>query len=428
MGTYKFKYGDLEMEANIDQQHIINTLVPATTVPMKDVKDELLRVMENPNGTESLRKIVKTGESVVIVVSDVTRLWIKTNQFLSHIIEYLNDLGVADDQISIIIALGSHRVSTETEKETIVGSEVFSRIKVYDHDCFNPEENSFVGYSSVNTPIYINKKILEADRVILTGGIVFHLFAGFGGGAKSVVPGVAGIETIQYNHRLTFNEGEGTGLNLNASSNIIKGNPMREDITDICRRVNPDFLINAILDTEGNFLKFVAGDFEEAWLEGCDFIRNCYGIGIEEKADIIVATAGGYPRDINLYQTIKTMDNCLYGGNESSVIVLMSECRDGLGAAEFLDWFQYKTLEEMEMALKRNFTVPGYAAYKTAYTGVYRRLIMISALPEEQVKELGFISAKSLEEAMELAYQLSPPDPKIILMPYGGNTLPIVGK
>lgn len=282
-----------------------------------------------------------------------------------------------------------------------------------------------MGQSERGTPIYINKRVVEADRVILTGGIVFHLFAGFGGGAKSIVPGVAGIETIQYNHRLTFNKGEGTGLNPAAASNKIEGNPMREDITEICRRVNPDFLINAVLDAEGSFVKLVAGDFEAAWLEGCEFIRECDGIAIAEKSDIVVATAGGFPKDINLYQTVKTMDNCLYGGKENSIIVLMSECRDGLGAAEFMDWFQYETLEAMEQALKRNFTVPGYAAYKTAYTAAYRKLILISSLPQQQVRQLGFIPATDLEEAMALAYSLSPANPKITLMPNGANTLPI---
>ena len=423
MGSYKFKYGNSELESYIDDNRIINILVPSKTTPLDDLRGEVHKVLDVPTGALPLKDIIKPEEKVVIIVSDITRLWIKTDLYLKYIIEYINNIGVADNQITIIIALGSHRPSTEAEKESIVGDEVYKRIEVVDHDCFNQEENGFVGHSAVGTPIYINKRVLEADRVILTGGIVFHLFAGFGGGAKSIVPGVAGIETIQHNHRLTFNKGEGTGLNPMASSNVIKGNPMREDITDICRKIKPDFLVNAILDTEGNFLKLVAGDFEEAWLEGCEFIRSCYGVGIEEKADIIVASAGGYPKDINLYQTVKTMDNCLYGGKVNSIIVLMSECRDGLGAAEFMDWFQYKTIEAMEMALKRNFTVPGYAAYKTAYTGVNRRVVLVSSLPEEQVKELGFLPAKSLNEAMEVAYKLSPPNPKITLMPYGGTVL-----
>ncbi len=428
MEKFEFKYGRTKLHVDIEKKYIMDTLIPDTTVPIADIEKEVIRVMENPIGALPLKDIIHKGEKVAIVVSDITRMWIKTSQFLSYIIDYLNNLGVEDNQIDIIIALGTHRPSTEEEKKAIVGSEVYSRIKVYDHDCFDRNELCYIETSSFGTPIYINKRVMEADRIILTGGIVFHLFAGFGGGAKSMVPGVAGLDTIQHNHCLAFNKGDGTGLNHNASSNKIHGNPMREDITEICRKVNPDFLVNAVLDAEGNFVKFVAGDFEKAWLEGCEFIRNMYGINISEKADIIVASAGGYPKDINLYQSVKTVDNCLYGGKEESVIILVSECSEGLGAEEFLQWFQYKTLNEMERALKKNFTVPGYAAYKAAYAGIYRKLILISSLPKEVVEQLGFIPAASLEDALSLAYTLSPSEPKTRLMPFAGNTLPIINK
>lgn len=428
MEKFEFKYGKTKLHVEIEERHIIDTLIPDAAAPIKDIEKEIIKAVENPVGALPLKDIVQGDERVAIIVSDITRLWIKTDAFLIYIINYLNGIGVADDSIEIIIALGTHRASREDEKKAIVGAEVYNRVKVYDHDCFEQKELYYLGLSSFDTPIYINKRVMEADRVILTGGIVFHLFAGFGGGAKSMVPGVAGLDTIQHNHRLTFNKGEATGLNLNASANRIQGNPMREDITEICRKVNPDFLINAVLDEKGDFVKFVAGDFEEAWLEGCEFIRGMYGINIEEEADIIVASAGGYPKDINLYQSVKTMDNCLYGGKKDSVIILASECVEGLGAEEFLQWFQYKTLEEMEGALKKNFTVPGYAAYKTAYAGIYRKLILISSLQREVVVQLGFIPAATLEEALSLAYTLSPSKPKIRLMPYGGNTLPIMSK
>lgn len=426
MDKYKFKYGRKDIDIVLPSKSIIQTLKPKNSTNIDDIEGELIRVLENPVGSKPLKDIVKSGEKIAIVISDITRAWIKNHLFLIHLVNYLNYIGVNDDSIEIIIALGTHRMSTLQEIQVLVGEELYSRVKVFDHNCFDDNELMYMGESSFGTPIYINKRVAEADRVILTGGIVFHLFAGFGGGAKSLVPGVAGLKTIQHNHRLTFYEGEGAGLNPNAGSNKISDNPMREDITEICRKFSPDFLFNVVLDTEGNFVKFVGGDFEKAWLKGCDFIRELYGIEIRDKADIIVASAGGYPKDLNLYQSVKTMDNCLYGGNEDSVIVLFSECSEGLGAEEFLSWFSYSTLEDMEKALKENFTVPGYAAYKTAYTGVFRKFILVSALPDETVKKLGFIPAGSPEEAMNVAYSLAPSNPKITLMPYGGNTLPIV--
>lgn len=426
MATYLFKYGDGYQEIELEEGQNFDVLLPNEAPIVNQVEDEILKVLNNPIGTAPLNQIVAPGEKVVIVVSDITRAWIKTPVFLPVLVNYLNQAGIPDEDIKILVALGTHRPSTEEEKRAIVGDCVYQRIPVIDHDCFRKEGLQYLGKSSRGTEIYINQEILKADRVILTGGITFHLFAGFGGGAKAMVPGVAGLETIQQNHRLTFYEGEGTGLNPAAGANRIEGNPMREDITEICRIVQPDFLFNVVLDADGYFIDFVAGDFEAAWLKGCDTIRKLYAIEIQEKADLMIASAGGYPKDINLYQTVKTMDNCIYGGKEESVLILLSECRDGLGAAEFLEWFQYKTLEEMERALKRHFTVPGYAAYKTAYTAQRRKLILISSLPAEEVKALGAIPAASLGEALRLAQAYLPPNPKRILMPYGGNTLPIL--
>ncbi|SHJ98184.1 Nickel-dependent lactate racemase [Geosporobacter subterraneus DSM 17957] len=426
MAEYPFKYGNTQYNFKIERGELLHLLKPRPAVPIADVHQKCIEALENPIGTLPLRQIISPGENVLLIVSDITRAWIRTNQFLVHIINYLNGLSIPDQDISVLIALGTHRPSTEEEKKQIVGEEIYNRIAIYDHDCFDPGQLENLGTSSAGTPIQIHKRVVAADRVILTGGIVFHLFAGFGGGAKGIVPGVAGLETIQHNHRLTFYEGESAGLNPDACSNKIEGNPMRQDITEICRRVNPDFLFNAVLDAEGNFIEFVAGDFEAAWLKGCNTIRQLYGIEVKEKADLIIASAGGYPKDINLYQSVKTMDNCIFGGKEDSVILLLAECRDGLGADEFLEWFQYDTLEKMEAALKRNFTVPGYAAYKAAYVAKYRKLVLLSSLEDEVVGRLGFIPARSMEEAISLAYSLAGEQPKITLMPYGANTLPIL--
>lgn len=425
MIMYQFKFGDKEMEASIEKGEIINTLIPKEASIINNIEDEVINALNHPTGTKPLKELVNPGEKVVIIVSDITRFWIKTGVFLPIIVSYLNEAGIKDRDIIALIALGTHRASTETEKKALVGEALYKRIQVVDHDAFDEKQLVYLGESSFGTPIYINRRIMEADRVILTGGIVFHLFAGFGGGAKSIVPGVAGLQTIQKNHCLTFLPGEGTGLNPNACSNKTIGNPMREDITEISRKVQPDFLFNVVLDADGSFVDFVAGDFEAAWLRGCETIKELYGIPIEEKADIIVASTGGFPKDINLYQSVKTMDNCIYGGKEGSVIILLAECREGLGADEFMEWFQYKNLTEMEAALRKHFTIPGYAAYKTAYTAQYRKLILISSLPQETIKELGIIPSSSLEEALHLAYELSPKEPKISIMPYGGNTLPI---
>lgn len=426
MGKLGFKYGSGKLYADIDDSHIIHTLLPKNTEGIKDIKSEVIKVLDNPIGTKSLKAIVNVGEKVAIIVSDITRAWIKTDKFLIHIINYLSEIGISDEDISIVIALGGHRKSTKEEMKSIVGEEAYKRIKVYDHECEDENELVYLGESSRKTPIYLNKRIHEADRLIITGGIVFHLFAGFGGGAKGILPGVVGLKTIQANHRLCFNEGECGGMNMDVGSNLVNKNPVREDMNEVCSIVNPDFIFNVSLNIEGEFIKFVGGHYEKAWLEGCESIRDLYGIPIQSEADIIIASAGGYPKDINLYQTIKTVENALYGGKENSVLILLSECIDGLGADEFAGWFKHKNLEDMEQALKSNFTVPGFVAYKTAFTSLHRKVILVSSLEDKLVKSFNMTPCNNLEEALKIAYEIcESKEPKITLMPYGGNTLPI---
>ncbi|MGL5330418.1 MAG: nickel-dependent lactate racemase [Peptostreptococcaceae bacterium] len=426
MGEYSFKYGETKLTTCIEDKDIIHTLKPNHVDKIEDLEKEVNNVLNNPIGTRPLNEIVKPGEKVAIVVSDITRAWMKSDEFVIHIVNYLTDIGVKDEDMFVVIALGGHRKSTEEEMIKIVGKEVYNRVKVYDHECEDKNELVYLGESSRNTPIYLNKKIHEANRVIITGGIVFHIFAGFGGGAKSILPGVVGIETIQANHRLSFNPGKSSGLNLNSGPNIIEGNPLREDMNEVCKIVNPDFLFNVVLDTKGDFIKFVGGHYYDAWYEGAMFIRSLYGVPVDNKADIIIASAGGFPKDINLYQSIKTTDNALHGGKDDSVIILLSQCQEGLGAEEFADWFKHNTLEDMENALKDNFTVPGYAAYKTAYTARYRKVILISDIDDKIVSDFNMIPCHDLDEALKMAYKIAEKEnPKITLMPYGGNTLPI---
>lgn len=426
MGKYSFKYGNEKLHTEMDDRNIIYTLVPKEIEFITDIEAEVKKVLDNPIGTKPLKDIVNRGEKVAIVVSDITRAWIKTDKFLIHIVNYLSNAGINDEDMFVVIALGGHRKSTEEEMVAIVGQEVYDRLKVYDHECEDENELVYLGESSRNTPIYLNKRVHEADRVILTGGIVFHLFAGFGGGAKGILPGVVGIKTIQANHRLCFNEGVCSGMNMDVASNRVYGNPVREDMNEVCGIVAPDFLFNVSLDIEGNFMKFVGGHYEKAWFEGCESIRNLYGVPIQSEADIIIASAGGYPKDINLYQTIKTIENAIYGGKEDSVLILLSECIEGLGAEEFAGWFEYKTLDAMETALKENFTVPGFIAYKIAFTSIHRKLILISSLDDELVKGFNMIPCHNLDEAVKMAHEICGyEDPKMTLMPYGGNTLPI---
>jgi len=243
---FKLKYGNGDVSFSIPIEQIQHIIEGRDYPPITDVNTAVLEALEKPIDSPPLKEIVKPGEKVVITVSDITRAWIKNYLYLPTMLNVLNEAGVPDENIEIIIAVGAHRKNTEQEFQDLVGKEIYKRIKISNHDCEDKANLKYMGKTSSGTPVYLNKKAVEADKVILTGGIVYHFMAGFGGGRKGVLPGIAGLETIQASHLLCMANQEGNGLNLSASSSITYGNPAHEDMMEIAAFLKPDFLFNVV--------------------------------------------------------------------------------------------------------------------------------------------------------------------------------------
>jgi nickel-dependent lactate racemase len=244
---------------------------------------------------------------VAVVASDITRAWARFDIFLPHILNELNRAGVPDIDIVLIVALGAHRINTLEEQITVYGQEVVDRVKIVQSYAPIAEDFTHIGTTSRGVPVSINKEILNANKVILTGGIVYHPMGGFGGGRKSILPGVAGYATIQANHSFCLSDVVGQGTNSNCASGKLDGNVMNEDMIEIAEMVNPDFIFNVTQTEDGKFARFFAGHWLKAWLEGCKTVEEIFGVTITEKVDLVIASTGGYPKDINLYQANKTM-------------------------------------------------------------------------------------------------------------------------
>ena len=254
--------------------------------------------MRNPIGTQALSKLVHEGDKVALIVSDITRTWSRTKDYLPAVVEELNNSGIPDADIFVIIATGTHRDNDDEEKSLILGDALFARLQVFDHDAYGAEANVFLGTTSRGTPVYIDKRAVEADKVILTGGITTHLFAGFGGGRKSVMPGLAGVETIKHNHLLALTDEVGGGVNQETYLTKIEGNRVSEDMCEVCAFLNPCFLVNSIMDAEGDFVRIVAGHWYDAWYAGTQEVMKLQGVEAKAKADVVIGSSGGYPMDI----------------------------------------------------------------------------------------------------------------------------------
>lgn len=425
---FSFGFGNGVQEITLPERQIIQEIEGRPATAVDNVPAAVQAALRNPIGSPALREIVKPGETVAIIVSDITRAWIKANQFLPILLDELNEAGVADGDIFIMIALGAHRPHTKEEDIVVCGASICHRVRVYQHDARDKDNLVFNGTTSRGVEAWNNKRVMDADRIILTGGIVYHLMAGFGAGRKAVMPGISGYDTIQANHRFCLHPEVGKGLNPNCMSGRTDGNEMHEDQMEIAEFVDPDFLLNVVFTPEGKFAGIFAGHWKQAWVEGCRMVEEIYGIPIKEKADLVVASAGGFPKDINLYQGAKTLDNAYMATKPGGVAICFLECRDISEPAEFSNWFKYPDPLSFENALRSAFTVPGFIAFKCICIAKEITMIVVTK-PEnaEFIRKTGMIPATSGEEAMKIARQkFGRDDFTITIMAHAANTVPLL--
>ena len=426
MTSFELAYGKEMLSFELPSSAKIQEIEARASQPILDIEQAIRDAVAHPLGTAPLTKVVKPGDKVVIVVSDITRLWVRTDVLLPIMLDVLNGAGVPDKDISIVTATGDHRLQTLEEHTAICGTEVLARVPIYDHEC-RADDLVDLGKSSQGTPILVNRRVWEADKVILTGGIAYHLLAGFGGGRKSIAPGVCGYEMIQKNHALALKDGGSSGLNPNIETGKMEGNPVAEDMLEIALRVGVDFILNVVVNEKKEFVYIAAGELEQAHLAGCRVTEEIFGIEIEEKAELVIVSSGGYPKDIQLYQAIKALDNATYAVRDGGVIILVSECSDGIGSRPFYEFFKHGEVEDLNTQLHADFTMPGFISLRTASICRKTPVILISSLPEDVVNRVKMIPAHSPAEALQLARQILGHQPEsVYIMPHGGNTFPIV--
>lgn len=426
--VFEFGYGNGKIAVALPQEKIINNVVGKPCPAIANVPSAVREVLCNPIGTPPLKEVVQPGDKVAVVVSDITRAWVKFDQFLPVLLDELNDAGIPDQNIFIVIAPGAHRLNTEEEFVVLCGDKVCKRVSVSNHDCHNQDQLVYTGKTKSGVDCYINRSVAEADKVILTGGIVHHLMAGFGGGRKAILPGISGFKTIQGNHLFCMNKEVGKGLNPNCISGRLEGNEMNEDMIDQAALAKPDFLLNAVFTPENKFAKFVAGHWYEAWLAGTKMVDDIYGVPITAQADLVVSSAGGFPKDINLYQGVKTIDNAYMAAKPGGVVICFMELPDIMEPAEFSDWFKYPTMLDHEIALRANFTIPGFLAYRLL--DIARQISLIVVTKKENaefIRKAGMIPAATAEEALAIAQEkIGREDYTITVMTAAANTVPVV--
>lgn len=411
---FKYGFGKGFREFDIDDNSILAELSQNMVSTGLTGVDEVVRALRNPIGTGRLSTIVGPGEKVVIITSDITRP-MPSSTVLPPLVDELTEAGVRYEDITVVFALGSHRKHTEDEKKYLTGEAIYNKIRCVDSDV---QRCRMMGTTSFGTPVEIFEEVADADRVICLGNIEYHYFAGYSGGAKAVMPGVSTRAAIQANHSSMVKDA--------ARAGAIDDNPVRQDIEEVVRFVPIDFILNVVLDENKRIIKAVAGHHVEAHRAGCRFLDSLYKVRIPRKADIVVTTPGGFPKDINLYQAQKALDNAKHAVREGGIIILLAACTEGYGESVFERWIKESSSpDDLVAKIKNNFELGGHKAAAIALVEKKARVFIVSEMPAEMTKKLYMEPFESMDEALAKAFGELGRDARVLLMPHGGSTLPV---
>ena len=411
---YELGFGKGIQTVEIDEKNVLDVLLPNPIVKELTGEAEVRRALAAPPiGSAPLSQIVKPGEKIAIITSDITRP-VPTWKIMPALLDALYAAGCRAEDLLLVFALGSHRSHTSEEQRHLAGERAWNEIRCVDSD---PKDCVHLGVTKNGTPVDIFRPVAEADRVICLGNIEYHYFAGYSGGAKAVMPGVSTREAIQANHsRMVRPE---------ACAGRIAGNPVREDIEEAAALLGVDFIVNVVLDEHKEIIRCFTGDVTAAHRAGCAFLDTLYAKPIPKRADIVIVSQGGAPKDLNLYQTQKALDNAKHAVRDGGIIILVGSCREGLGEKTFEEWLTgAPTAHSLVERIEREFKLGGHKAAAIAMVLERAEIYLVSEMAPEFVESLFMKPFPSLEAAYAAAAEKLGPDAGVILMPYGGSTLP----
>lgn len=384
--------------------------------PLTDV--QIGEALDSPFESAPLEEILSANESVLIVVSDATRAT-GSAQIVNLLVRRIIQNGIAPQNVAIIFATGIHRAVSSDEKRVLLTPFILQRIKTLDHDANDPDNLVVVGARD-GRRVELNRALQEFSHVILTGAIGFHYFAGFTGGRKSICPGLASAQTIKATHMLAL-DFESGGRRAGVGTGLLDGNAVHEECESIAEMINPSFGIYSIVDERGRVVRVMAGHWRGAHRAACQEYVATHSVRVENKRDIVVASCGGFPYDINLIQAHKALDMAALACKEGGTIVLLAECREGFGRHDFLRWFDEENAPTLAGRLQLAYEVNGQTAWALLTKAERHRVLLLSTLNDQDVKQMRMTPIHSLDEAL---VQLDPAAQGYIL-PRGAACLPV---
>ncbi len=367
--------------------------------PLTDV--EIGDAFESPIASPPLDELVGRNDSVLIVVSDATRATASA-QIVNLLVRRLIQAGVSPASLAVIFATGIHRRVTEQEKIELLTRFIVQRVRILEHDAYDRAKLSVLGTSERGATVEVNSALREFSRVVLVGGIGFHYFAGFAGGRKSVCPGLASAKTIEATHMLALDFETG-GRRAGVGTGLLDGNAVHEECERVAKLVAPSFGVNTVVDEKKRVVNVFCGDWRLAHRAGCEHYLAHHSVAISAKRDVVIASCGGFPHDINLIQAHKALDMAAHACEDGGTIILLAECSDGLGRSDFMKWFDARDSRALEARLRDGYEVNGQTAWSLMTKAERYRIYLVSGLADEDVKQMRMIPAHTLPDALKEA-------------------------
>jgi len=413
------EYGRTGLDVELPDRSVVRALCYQSVPSLTDPQAALLAVLRQPTGSLPLARLAAGRRNACILICDVTRP-VPNAMMLRAILQSLEAAGLAREHILILIATGLHRPNEGDELAEMVGPWIAENYRIENHRGQRLQEHTHLGTSPRGVPIWLDSRYVQADLKIATGLIEPHFMAGFSGGRKLICPGIAALETIKAWHSPAFLE------HPRADSGILDGNPVHEENTWIARRAGCDFIVNAVLDAQRRPLKFVAGDLEQAFLEGCKFVRRIVVDTVSEPVDIVVTSSAGYPLDTTFYQAVKGLGAALPIVKRGGTIILAASLSEGIGSPQFCSLFeQHATLNEFLQRIQGDyFVMDQWQLEKLGQVCRKAKVRVVSdGLSPATIDGLFVRSAPSFEAAVADALREYGPEARIAVIPKGPYVL-----
>ena len=422
MTEIKLPYGKTHLSVNVPEKNLVGIFESELPAAAADQSAEVNRALDNPIGSKPLEELAKGKRTAVVITSDHTRP-VPSKTIMPEILKRLRK-GSPDIRITILVATGFHRATTRDELVAKLGAEIVDNEHIVTHDSGDASMLTHVGTLPSGGDLILNKLAMETEVLVAEGFIEPHFFAGFSGGRKSVLPGVASRETVLANHCSEFIQSP------YARTGILENNPIHRDMLFAAEQANLQFIVNVVINSEKKIVKCFAGNSVQAHLAGCDFLRSLCQINVPQ-ADIVITSNGGYPLDQNVYQSVKGMTAGEAVCRKNGVIIMTASCSDGHGGESFYrnlsEASSPAALLEQTAAVPRNKTVPDQWEYQilARILNEYTVIMVTTDCSHEMLNKMHLRTASTLPEALEAAFGIMGSDASVAVIPDGVSVIAV---